>query len=46
MDDLDDEYSSCRNYQNNNDKWAKYIKFEYDKIVKNFTIKKAKDIRY
>jgi hypothetical protein len=33
-------------YGKDDDQWTKYIKIEYEKIVKNFNVKKAKDIKY
>lgn len=42
MECSDDE---CNNYRKDDDQLTKYIKLEYEKIVKNFTVKKAQEIK-
>ncbi len=39
---IDENNSWCKD----DDQWTKYIKLEYEKIVKNFNVKKAHEIKY
>ncbi len=43
LDTSNDENFSC---PKDDDQWTKYIKLEYEKIIKNFNFKKANEIKY
>jgi hypothetical protein len=41
-----DDGNSSKISKKDQDKWLKYVKIEYDKISKQFNIKKSKHIKF
>ena len=41
----DDSFHETNSNKKDGDIWIRYIKLEYDKIVKNFNVKKSKEIK-